>query len=182
MQLIDSFLNQPRSNSAIAIGALADAGDFSYSILGSGQSVEKPSAGAFGDPSLFTIGRGNPDSSFAGVVFDQERPLSVEVGDVAVGNYDPSEGVYNLKIYASENQFWSYPEKNRSESNAYADQQVKPDAARTNWVQGRLDQVQAVEGESGNTPSEVSFGAKYFDILHASIIAGETASRKGKQK
>ena len=180
MSVLETLSDQMCCNTAVAVEALADAGDLGFVAVVGGQSVDAPALGAVSNPSLFTVGRSNPNTGLLAAVVNEQGPLGFELGDVAVGDLHGSNRVDNEKIVFSQDQFRSNPEQGCCGAESGCCGNVNGDIAVGGWVEKNLNQVQGVEEQRDSAPNQIALRAINRQVLHLSIIAGTPAGGEGK--
>lgn len=172
MQAVDSTLQQMRSDTAIAVETSAHAGQ-ALGWLSVAAAVVEPSVAVVGNPALFSVGGGNPDDRGLFAVSDLESPLGVEMGDVPVSDRDLSDGVDNIELFGPKYELWSEPQQVGDACNYSTYRNVENKIRVSTRINEGLGEVDSVQNEGGNSPSQVSLRSEHFNILHTSIIAGE---------
>ena len=181
MLLTDTFPNQVRSESAVALEASADAGHFA-SIVGSHWDAigGTPAEGAFGDPALLTIRRSNPNAGLAAGVMDFESPLGLEFLDVFVCDHGLAYGVDHNQVTLAQDELWTQPQCCSGNSEHAAGCDISDEICASAWVEDRLTEKESIENKCASTPDQIAFWAKNSELLHTSIIAGAPVDGEGK--
>ena len=180
MSVLETISDQMCCNTAVASHALTNASDLGLVALSGGQPVNAPAHGAVSNPSLLTVGRGNPDSGLAIAVMNEESPFGLELGNVIVGNLNGAEGVYYDQVILSEDQPGSNPEQGCCGTNGGCCDSIDDEIAVFGGVKNSLSQKEGIKGQSHATPNQIPLRAVNRQVLHLSIIAGTPADGKGK--
>ena len=182
MQIFDSLTDQSSGDPTIAVATLAHAGYLGDFALGSWQLAKKDPRIAFGDPTVFSVSRRNPDASLLGSVSNQEGPFGVESLDVLIGDFSGSDGIYYNKIFSAQNQLWANPNQPGNGSHGDGNSNIENQVFTIGRVTNGLDQKQNVKQNGNRTPNDVSFWSVRNNSFHASIFAGESLDRKNQTK
>lgn len=177
MEISQALSDECRGNSTVTSEAFAHSGEFIGDFLASWNAIELPNSGAFTDPSLFSVGRGNPDSGLLSLVDDSQRPLGFESVDVFVEDGCFAEGIHNNQVILSENQLGSNPNQKSYSNDQETDDEVASARELFNWIENHLGQVEQSEQDGNGCPCEVSLGSEDMVFIHALIIAGNSAVR-----
>jgi len=180
MPVFETLSDQMCRNTAVAVEALADAGNLGLVTVTHGQSVETPTESVFSNPALLATGGSNPHSGLAAAVVNQQSPLGFEFGDVLVGDFTGLEGVNDDQIVFAQNQFWSNPEQRCCGTNDGCCSNIDSEVAGVRGVEDGLRQEQAIESQCHCAPDQISLRSVHHKVLHLSIIAGTPADGKGK--
>lgn len=179
MQISKPFTNQGSSDSAVAAQALTHAA-FTNFFSGRQSSSAVPAADAAGNPAVFAVGGGNPDSRLALGVNNQKRPFGFEFDYVFVGNGLGFDGINDNQIVVSQDQLWANPEQNCNQSEGNGKHYVANRYAIAGWVKNQLNNKNGIDKQRNSGPGKVASWSKGFDVFHASIIAGMSAVNEGK--
>lgn len=167
-------------NSAVAVEALTDVSDSLFFAFACGNSIKAPAKSTISDPALFSTGWSNPDASIGFAVVNQQSPFSLELSDVAVGNSDGFDGVYDNQICIAQNQFRSNPDQSCCKSNQGCCSNVENDVASRGRIKDCLCQKHGVKAKSHAAKSKIALRAINRQIVHSSIISGSPEVGKGK--
>lgn len=178
MESLKPLLDELGGDSAVAAHACTCGCSGANSNVGAGKLVESPATSGVGNPALLTVGRGNPDARRLLTVTDKQRPLSLELNNVSVGNCCGGDRVYNDEGIVAQDQLGSQPESVCCQSENQTKQNSKPELIILGGVKNHLNQEQDVEHYGACTPNEVCAGPEDSLVIHESIFA--TASADGK--
>lgn len=180
MQTSQAITNEGGSDSAVAAQTFAHGRKFSLNNFTSGNSAEFPAASTVGYPSLFAVGRRDPNSRALFTMANQQRPLGFKFSYVTVINDLGAERVNHDKVDFAKNEFWSQPQQGCCACNQCCNDQV--DGEGSGWVEDRLSYKEAVKSQRTEAPGKIAFWSEDIYFLHESIIAGTAANGIGNQK
>lgn len=182
MLLVDTFLNQVRSQTAVALEAPAHTGQFA-SVAGATRNAIGggiPARSALADPALLATGGRNPNAGLASGVMDFQGPLGFEFDDVVVGNDGLTKWVHNDEIVLAKHELRAKPERSGSSAKQAAGSYIGKQVTAGSWEENRLAEEYTIEGHGNATPNEIALWAEHSELLHKSIIAGAPAGGEGK--
>lgn len=172
MVILHAISNHLGGNATVALGALAHWCERVKSGFSRWDSSVFPSKSTVGNPTRFSISRGYPSSSGFTIVFDQETPLSLNVGDFVVRDFFGLERVHNNQGFVGENQFGSYPKQEDNYGNDCSNGYLNRKIGVGNWVNDALVNKEKVQGEGQTRPNQVAFGSENLRVSHRAIISG----------
>lgn len=179
MKILNSFGDHLVSDTTVAGCALTNWGEVELGLFRLESFANGPALNAFADPALFSVCGCDENASFATGMMQQESPLGFQLGDVAVGDLDGSEGIHHYEAQLIENQLGSNPENVGKGCEDCSQAKVDHKNTALTRVSNGLAQEHSVQGESENGPSQISLGAKDLTLLHSTIIASKSFDGTG---
>lgn len=171
-----SLPNQLGSEATVTQHALTHSCVLDGFFCGDWYPTVLPTNGAVCNPTILSVGGGDPNLNTGFFEFNLQRPFSFQFGDFVVTNDDCLEWVDDNKVVLSKNQLWPDPEQVGRDSHKCCDYEV--DYQGFSWVENSLNHENGIHDEGHTGPDEVTLWSK--DCIHGSIIAGVTAVGKGK--
>lgn len=172
MITLHAISNHLGGNPTVTLGALAHWCERVKSGFSCWDPSVFPSKSTVGYPTRFSIGRGYPSSSGFTIVFNQETPLSFNIGDFVVRDFFGLERVYNNQGFVGENQFGSYPKQKDYKGNDYSNGYLNRKIGVGNWVNDTLANKEKIQGEGQARPNQVAFRSENLRVSHRAIISG----------
>lgn len=168
---LDSLENQFSSYSAIAMDASARVYGFLLNGTGRVSILGSPAQLGAANPSEFSIGWSNPDSSRPLAVLDRKTPSGFNGFDIFVRNGLSSNRIHNLYEFFVKNHLRSYPESVDNICDGKSNQTINNGVTLPIIVENGLRQVQAVKEKSTNSPTEISLRLKNNCLAHQPTIS-----------
>lgn len=180
MIFLHASSNQLGSNSAVALGALTHWCDRIKSAFTGRHSGVFPTKSTVSNPAGFSVSRRNPSPGGFAVVFDQESPLSFDVRDFVIANFDGLKRINHSEGFVSQNQLGSDPKQENDTSNADSNTDFNSERAVSDWINQALVNKEKVKGERQTRPYQVAFRSENLRVSHLAIISGNLFTGKLK--
>ena len=165
------FSNQIGSLAASTIHTFTHRFHSTFARFRERNSVAIPAKFFISNPSLFTTGRRNPNSSFAFSVINSESPLSIKAKYVTVCNQLRFQWINNLHKVIAKNKFWFDPSKvngsPENETNYYFKKYLRGAGAYPETISGK----ERNQNKRTTSPSKIASGSEGF--IHNLSIAGD---------
>lgn len=171
MKSLHSFSNHVGSQSAGTIKALAHGLGSTFSRVGERDTASVPSKSLGSDPLSFTIGGSNPDTSFTFGMDDCERPLSLELENIKVGNYFSLQGINDFDAFFGQNELRSNPNEVSGKRQDCTEEKFRNYLHRAGVDHDAICCEEQNQNKRRSSPDKITFGSKSF--RHKPSIAGE---------
>ena len=140
--------------------------------FGEGKVASEHSKSFLSNPLSFSTGGSYPHSDFTASVSNSQSPLSIEFGNIFVGNNLGTKRVYNLHQLFSENKFGFDPNGKGNSDQNRTDQQFPSDLKSVVIYSKTVTSKKTYKYDGNTSPHKITSGTKSF--IHTPIIAGES--------
>ena len=131
-----------------------------------------PPKSSVSDPFTFSTCRSNPDSSFASLMNNRKRPLSIEFDDFVVRNSFGSQGINDLNEVISQDKLWFNPEQVRQSCESQTANELEESLKAACENHQAIGSEEREQDQRGTRPDVITSGAK--DFIHIPSIAGDS--------
>ncbi len=135
-----------------------------------------PAAHTLGNPTIFSIGRCNPNLYGTTDVINSERPASLEFNDVLIPNNVPCQWINNHQVVVSQNEFGSNPQKMSENCNKHCCNQFERVDSGLAWIKNALHQKEDHQDKGQDCVNQITLWSK--NGVHKSIMSLALALEK----